>query len=152
MKMKVMMSNFVHDMAEKRQLAFYRIYCSIIKSITTQQHGQTYTLIFSCTCPLPHLSSMIAAVSSSTFDDSQLGGKFQHHHYLGQSPQSIVQNTMPPVSESSNNKGNIHLYDDFLSKLHGSPNWPDDKEAVGVSYCNIDRHVCVCLPVWEQFG
>jgi hypothetical protein len=36
----------------------------------------------------------------------------------------------PMMQKIASSTGNLHLYDDFLSKLQGSPSWPDDKEAV----------------------
>jgi hypothetical protein len=36
----------------------------------------------------------------------------------------------PMMQKIASSTGNLHLYDDFLSKLKGSPSWPDDKEAV----------------------
>lgn len=36
----------------------------------------------------------------------------------------------PVMQRTASSTGNIQLYDNFLSKLEGSPNWPADKEAV----------------------
>lgn len=41
-----------------------------------------------------------------------------------------AQGSAPMMQTTASSAGNIHLYDNFLSKLEGSPNWPAEKEAV----------------------
>lgn len=38
----------------------------------------------------------------------------------------------PAMQTIASSSGNLHLYDNFLARLQGSPSWPDEKEAVRI--------------------
>lgn len=55
----------------------------------------------------------------------------------------------PVMQQTASSSGNIQLYDNFLSKLEGSPNWPADKEAVRLTHA-CDPLECISYGTTEN--
>lgn len=104
------------------------IACTRSNSTTTlSYHSQATPAVWAVQAP-SRTPRMLPAIELAKAAPSQL----QQRQSATDKPVSSLKaaGSAPMMQKIASSTGNLHLYDDFLSKLKGSPSWPDDKEAV----------------------